>query len=101
MNERVWLDTICSAVETPRRDLSDSRMDTYPTLDKNPSQAAPGNAASNHAVSKPAGASPGAAAAPAKVPGTLRFPGENGGQSRSEMAPRHLDPTRQVLTERV
>src|SRR6266550_1830041 len=100
MNERVWLDTICSAGETPSRDLSDSRMDTYPTLDKNPSQAAPGIAASNHAVSKPAGASAGAAAAPAMARETLRFPGEDGGKSLSEMAQRDLDATLQLLAER-
>ena len=100
MNERVWLDTICSAGETPSRDLSDSRMDTYPTLDKNSSQAAPGIAASNHAVSKPAGASAGAAAAPAMARETLRFPGEDGGKSLSEMAQRDLDATLQLLAER-
>jgi putative methionine-R-sulfoxide reductase with GAF domain len=100
MNERVWLDTICSAGETPSRDLSDSRMDTYPTLDKNPSQAAPGIAASSHAVSKPAGASAGAAAAPAMARETLRFPGEDGGKSLSEMAQRDLDATLQLLVER-
>src|SRR6476646_7886924 len=100
MNERVWLDTICSAGETPSRDLSDSRMDTYPTLDKNPSQAAPGIAASSHAVSKPAGASAGAAAAPAPVREALRFPGEDGGKSLSEMAQRDLDATLQLLVER-
>ena len=100
MNERVWLDTICSAGETPSRDLSDSRMDTYPTLDKNPSQAAPGIAASNQAVSKPAAASAGAAAAPAMARETLRFPGEDGGKSLSEMAQRDLDATLQLLAER-
>jgi putative methionine-R-sulfoxide reductase with GAF domain len=75
-------------------------MDTYPTLDKNPSQAAPGIAASNHAVSKPAGASAGAAAAPAMARETLRFPGEDGGKSLSEMAQRDLDATLQLLAER-
>ncbi len=100
MNERVWLDTICTAGETPSRDLSDSRMDTYPTLDKNPSQAAPGIAASSHVVSKPAGGSAGAAAAPAMARETLRFPGEDGGKSLSEMAQRDLDATLQLLVER-
>jgi putative methionine-R-sulfoxide reductase with GAF domain len=75
-------------------------MDTHPTLDKNPSQAAPGIAASSLAVSKPAGASAGAAAAPAMARETLRFPGEDGGKSLSEMAQRDLDATLQLLAER-
>src|ERR1700720_2009792 len=74
-------------------------MDTYPILDKNPSQAAPGIAAPSPALSRPV-ATTGAAAAPAMAREALRFPGEDGGKSLSEMAQRDLDATLQLLVER-
>ena len=42
----------------------------------------------------------GAGAAPTPARETLRFPGEDGGKSLSEMAQRDLDATLQLLTER-
>jgi GAF domain-containing protein len=75
-------------------------MDTYPILDKNPSQAAPGIASPSPALSRPVASSSGAAAAPAMAREALRFPGEDGGKSLSEMAQRDLDATLQLLVER-
>lgn len=75
-------------------------MDTYSILDKNPSQAVPGIASSRTANSNPAATTSGAAAAPAMARETLRFPGEDGGKSLSEMAQRDLDATLQLLAER-
>jgi GAF domain-containing protein len=71
-------------------------MDTYSILDKNSSQAAPGIASSSAVFSTTAGA----AAAPAMARETLRFPGEDGGKSLSEMAQRDLDAALQLLAER-
>ena len=75
-------------------------MDTHPILDKNPSQAAPGIAAPSPALSRPVATPSGAAAAPAMAREGLRFPGEDGGKSLSEMAQRDLDATLQLLVER-
>jgi GAF domain-containing protein len=75
-------------------------MDTHPILDKNPSQAAPGIAAPSPALSRAVATSSGAAAAPAMAREALRFPGEDGGKSLSEMAQRDLDATLQLLVER-
>ena len=75
-------------------------MDTHPILDKNPSQAAPGIAAPSPALSRAVATSSGAAAAPAMTREALRFPGEDGGKSLSEMAQRDLDATLQLLVER-
>jgi putative methionine-R-sulfoxide reductase with GAF domain len=75
-------------------------MDTYSILDKNSSQAAPGIASSRTVPSNSAVTSSGAAAAPAMARETLRFPGEDGGKSLSEMAQRDLDATLQLLAER-
>jgi hypothetical protein len=71
-------------------------MDTYSILDK---QVAPKTASSNLASSS-SGPQSGAAAAPARARETLRFPGEDGGKSLSEMAQRDLDATLQLLAER-
>lgn len=75
-------------------------MDTYSILDKNSSQATPGIASSRTAHSNPPPTTSGAAAAPAMARETLRFPGEDGGKSLSEMAQRDLDATLQLLAER-
>jgi hypothetical protein len=75
-------------------------MDTHPILDKNPSQAAPGIAAPSPALSRAVATSSGAAAASAMAREALRFPGEDGGKSLSEMAQRDLDATLQLLVER-
>src|SRR5712671_3869853 len=75
-------------------------MDTYSILDKNPSQAVPGIASSSPALSKTAPTMAGAAAAPAMARESLRFPGEDGGKSLSEMAQRDLDAALQLLAER-
>src|SRR6478672_11128353 len=75
-------------------------MDTYSILDKSPSQAALGIAPSSTVFSTPASATGGAAAAPAMAREALRFPGEDGGKSLSEMAQRDLDATLQLLAER-
>ena len=75
-------------------------MDTYPILDKNHSQAAPGIASPSPALSRPIASASGAAAAPAMAREALRFPGEDGGKSLSEMAQRDLDATLQLLVER-
>ncbi len=75
-------------------------MDTYSILDKNPSQATPLPAPSSTVRSNPATSTAGAAAAPAMAREPLRFPGEDGGKSLSEMAQRDLDATLQLLAER-
>jgi putative methionine-R-sulfoxide reductase with GAF domain len=75
-------------------------MDTYSILDNNSSQAAPKTASPSIVFSGPASSSAGAAAAPARARETLRFPGEDGGKSLSEMAQRDLDATLQLLAER-
>ena len=85
-------------------------MDSYSILDNSPSQAAPETAPPNlvassfvpsdlvpaniaHAKAEPKQAAP-------VVRETLRFPGEDGGKSLSEMAQRDLDATLQLLVER-
>jgi putative methionine-R-sulfoxide reductase with GAF domain len=85
-------------------------MDSYSILDNSPSQAGPETAPPNLVASGfvPSGVVP-ANIAPAKpepkqaapvVRETLRFPGEDGGKSLSEMAQRDLDATLQLLVER-
>jgi putative methionine-R-sulfoxide reductase with GAF domain len=75
-------------------------MDTYSMPDKNSSQAPPGVAPPRTVPPKPAATKGGAAAAPAMARESLRFPGEDGGKSLSEMAQRDLDATLQLLAER-
>jgi len=69
-------------------------MDHYSILDNNSAQALPETA------SLTPGPSAGAAAATAVARETLRFPGEDGGKSLSEMAQRDLDAALQLLAER-
>jgi GAF domain len=71
-------------------------MDTHSILEK---QVAPKTASPNLASSG-MGPQSGAAAAPARARETLRFPGEDGGKSLTEMAQRDLDATLQLLAER-
>lgn len=66
-------------------------MDNHSILDKKLAQAVPETASP---VPAPLGA------APALVREGLRFPGEDGGKSLSEMAQRDLDATLQLLAER-
>src|SRR5882724_10673933 len=73
-------------------------MDNYSTLDKKLAQAVPETASPVPASSNPAATTSGAAAA--LVREGLRFPGEDGGNSLSEMAQRDLDATLQLLAER-
>jgi putative methionine-R-sulfoxide reductase with GAF domain len=87
-------------------------MDYYSILDNRASQAGPGTAPPNLAPSNletPGMVSPDLAlpkvelkeAAPVlRVREALRFPGEDGGKSLSEMAQRDLDATLQLLAER-
>jgi len=85
-------------------------MDSYSILDNSPSQAAPGTAPPNFAPSSlvPSDVGPKSIAplkhepkvAPPVVREALRFPGEDGGKSLSEMAQRDLDATLQLLVER-
>ena len=85
-------------------------MDSYAILDNSPSQAAPGTAPPNFAPSSltasdvgPENIAPlkhGPKVAPPVVREALRFPGEDGGKSLSEMAQRDLDATLQLLVER-
>jgi putative methionine-R-sulfoxide reductase with GAF domain len=75
-------------------------MDTFPILDKKLPQAAPKTAPAGVAISHPVPTNGGAAAAPAVAREALRFPGEDGGKSLSEMAQRDLDATLQLLAER-
>ena len=74
-------------------------MDNYSILDGNSSQAAPRTASAGIVLPTLASTS-GAAAAPAMAREKLRFPGEDGGKSLSEMAQRDLDATLQLLAER-
>ena len=75
-------------------------MDTFPILDKKLPQAAPKTAPAGVAISHPVPTNGGAASAPAVAREALRFPGEDGGKSLSEMAQRDLDATLQLLAER-
>jgi len=85
-------------------------MDSYSILDNSSSQAAPGTAPPNFAPSSlvPSDVGPESIAplkhepkvAPPVVREALRFPGEDGGKSLSEMAQRDLDATLQLLVER-
>src|SRR6266478_2587160 len=75
-------------------------MDNYSTLDKKLAQAVPETASPVPASSNPAATTTGAAPGPALVREGLRFPGEDGGKSLSEMAQRDLDATLQLLAER-
>src|SRR5579862_8656790 len=85
-------------------------MEYYSILDNSPSQAAretapPNLAASGFVPSKAvaeniAPAEPEAKPAAPSVREALRFPGEDGGKSLSEMAQRDLDATLQLLVER-
>ena len=79
-------------------------MDSYSILDNSPSQAgleiAPPNLVPSNPVSSnlaPAKKEPKVAPAAREA---LRFPGEDGGRSLSEMAQRDLDATLQLLAER-
>jgi putative methionine-R-sulfoxide reductase with GAF domain len=69
-------------------------MDSYSILDNRPSQAEPKTAPPTLVPPQPPMKS-----VPA-VRETLRFPGEDGGKSLSEMAQRDLDATLQLLAER-
>ena len=77
-------------------------MDHYSILDNNQAglEPAPPNLVSAHLA--PANMPPKAPAAPLgpSVREALRFPGEDGGKSLSEMAQRDLDATLQLLAER-
>lgn len=78
-------------------------MDSYSILDNSPSQAgpetAPPNLVSLNSVPlDPVSADRASALPPVRE--TLRFPGEDGGKSLTEMAQRDLDATLQLLAER-
>jgi putative methionine-R-sulfoxide reductase with GAF domain len=85
-------------------------MDFYSILDNSPSQAAPETAPPNLVASgfvpsdivpaKTAPVKPEPKQAAPVVREALRFPGEDGGKSLSEMAQRDLDATLQLLVER-
>ena len=85
-------------------------MDSYSILDNSPSQAGPETAPPNLVASgfvpsdiapeKIAPAKPESKPAAPVVREALRFPGEDGGKSLSEMAQRDLDATLQLLVER-
>jgi putative methionine-R-sulfoxide reductase with GAF domain len=85
-------------------------MDFYSILDNSPSQAAPETAPPNLVASgfvpshivpaKTAAVKPEPKQAAPVVRDGLRFPGEDGGKSLSEMAQRDLDATLQLLVER-
>lgn len=86
-------------------------MDFYSILDNSPSQAAPGTVPPNFAPSslvvapdlEPTNIVPSKTEAKQPAPvvrEALRFPGEDGGKSLSEMAQRDLDATLQLLVER-
>src|ERR1700738_2078848 len=85
-------------------------MDSYSILDNSPSQAAPGTAPPNFVPSSLAASDVGPAdiapskpepkQAPTVVREALRFPGEDGGKSLSQMAQRDLDAALQLLGER-
>ena len=73
-------------------------MDSYSILDNSPSQAGPETAPPNLVSLDPVSADKASALPPVRE--TLRFPGEDGGKSLSEMAQRDLDATLQLLAER-
>jgi len=79
-------------------------MDHYSILDNHPAQATPGivSSAVGSAAAAPSssGSHAGAATATALAREPLRFPGEDGGRSLSEMAQRDLDAALQLLAER-
>src|SRR5258705_9842664 len=75
-------------------------MHPTPTLQKKPPRAARKPASSNPARLTLPSMTASAAAAPAMAREALRFPGEDGGKSLSEMAQRDLDATLQLLVER-
>src|SRR5207253_5602026 len=100
MDQRVCLDTISAAGETPNGDLSlHCCMDTYSILDKKLTQAPP-QSAPKAVFSNPASKGAGGVPSPAIAREALRFPGEDGGKSLTEMAQRDLDATLQLLAER-
>jgi len=72
-------------------------MDTQPTQNDKLARVPPG-LVPRSAFPPHAGSNGGATLAPARE--TLRFPGEDGGKSLSEMAQRDLDATLQLLAER-
>jgi len=74
-------------------------MDTYSILDKKLTQAPP-QSAPKAVFSNPASKGAGGVASPAIAREALRFPGEDGGKSLTEMAQRDLDATLQLLAER-
>jgi putative methionine-R-sulfoxide reductase with GAF domain len=73
-------------------------MDSYSILDNSPTQAGPETALPNLVSLDPISADKASALPPVRE--TLRFPGEDGGKSLSEMAQRDLDATLQLLAER-
>jgi len=73
-------------------------MDSYSILDNSPSQAGPETAPPSLVSLDPISSDK--ASARPSVRETLRFPGEDGGKSLSEMAQRDLDATLQLLAER-
>jgi putative methionine-R-sulfoxide reductase with GAF domain len=73
-------------------------MDSYSILDNSPSQAGPEIVPPNLVSLDSISADKAAAFPPVRE--TLRFPGEDGGKSLSEMAQRDLDATLQLLAER-
>ena len=75
-------------------------MDTYSILDKKLTRVLPGSTSSNTALSNPESKTAGTAAALVVAREALRFPGEDGGKSLTEMARRDLDATLQLLAER-
>jgi len=79
-------------------------MDHYSILDNHPGQATPGIVSSavgsSAAAPTSSGSRGGAATATALAREPLRFPGEDGGRSLSEMAQRDLDAALQLLAER-
>jgi putative methionine-R-sulfoxide reductase with GAF domain len=74
-------------------------MDTYSILDKKLTQAPP-QSAPKAVFSNPASKGAGGVASPAIAREALRFPGEDGGKSLTEMAQCDLDATLQLLAER-
>lgn len=82
------------------RDLSTFCMDHHSILDKGASQAGQKTVAVNIPALKLETRTTGAAAAPALKREALRFPGDDGGKSLSEMAQRDLDAALQLLAER-
>lgn len=73
-------------------------MDSYSILDNSPSQAGPETAPPNLVSLSPSSSNKASSLPPVRE--TLRFPGEDGGKSLSEMAQRDLDATLQLLAER-